>query len=188
MKIIRRLFLRDSANWDKIEGISNRAQQARKEEALDMKLEVGNLAPEFALPDQAGVVHRLSDFRGKKTVVYFYPKDDTPGCTRQACAFRDSIGELRDLNAVVIGISKDSTEAHRKFIEKYNLPFLLLSDPERSAIEAYGVWQEKKNYGKVSMGVVRMTFVLDEEGRILKIFPKAKPDTNAAEIVEFLKK
>ena len=149
-------------------------------------LEVGTKAPEFTLPDKDGNNVSLSDFRGKKVVLYFYPKDNTPGCTRQACAFAGSYAAFRDLDAVVIGVSKDSTASHRKFAEKYELPFLLLSDPERQAIEAYGVWQEKKNYGKVSMGVVRSTYIIDENGVIEKVMPKVKPDTNAAEILEYL--
>ena len=120
-------------------------------------------------------------------VLYFYPKDNTPGCTRQACAFAGAYEEFKTLGSVIIGVSKDSTASHRKFADKYNLPFILLSDPERQAIEAYGVWQEKKNYGKVSMGVVRSTFVIDENGVIEKVIPKVKPDTNAAEIMTYLR-
>ena len=146
-------------------------------------LEVGNIAPDFTLADKDGNPVSLSDFRGKKAVVYFYPKDNTPGCTRQACAFAAAYGEFLQKNVVVIGISKDSVASHAKFAEKYSLPFVLLSDPERQAIEAYGVWQEKKQYGKVRMGVTRTTFLIDEEGRIVKIMPKVKPDTNAAEIL-----
>ena len=129
----------------------------------------------------------LKDFLGKKVVLYFYPRDNTPGCTRQACAFAGAYEEFGRLGAVVIGVSKDSVASHQKFAEKNSLPFILLSDPERSAIEAYGVWQEKKNYGKVSMGVVRSTFVIDESGVIEKVMPKVKPDTNATEILEYLK-
>lgn len=146
-------------------------------------LEVGNIAPDFTLADKDGNPVSLSDFRGKKAVVYFYPKDNTPGCTRQACAFAAAYGEFLQKNVVVIGISKDSVASHAKFAEKYSLPFVLLSDPERQAIEAYGVWQEKKQYEKVRMGVARTTFLIDEEGRIVKIMPKVKPDTNAAEIL-----
>ena len=120
-------------------------------------------------------------------MLYFYPKDNTPGCTRQACAFAGAYVEFKTLNVVVIGISKDSIASHQKFTEKYDLPFILLSDPERQTIEAYGVWQEKKNYGKVSMGVVRSTFVIDENGIIEKVMPKVKPDTNAAEILAYLR-
>lgn len=150
-------------------------------------LEVGMKAPEFTLPDKDGNMVSLAGFAGKKVVLYFYPKDNTPGCTRQACAFAGAYEEFKSINAVVIGISKDSVASHQKFAEKHELPFILLSDPERSAIEAYGVWQEKKNYGKVSMGVVRSTFVIDESGVIEKAMPKVKPDTNAAEILAYLR-
>jgi len=149
-------------------------------------LEVGTKAPDFTLSDKDGVPVSLSDFRGKKVVLYFYPKDNTPGCTRQACAFAGAYEDFKAVNAVVIGISKDSAASHQKFAEKYSLPFILLSDPERTAIEAYGVWQEKKNYGKVSMGVVRSTYVIDENGIIEKVMPKVKPDTNAEEILDYL--
>ena len=128
----------------------------------------------------------LSDFAGKKVVLYFYPKDNTPGCTRQACAFAENFAEFKNRNITVIGISKDSVASHRKFADKYNLPFILLADTELSAIQAYGVWQEKKLYGKVSMGVVRTTFIIDEKGMIEKIMPKVKPDTNATEILAAL--
>ena len=149
-------------------------------------LEVGMKAPEFTLPDKDGNMVSLADFAGKKVVLYFYPRDNTPGCTRQACAFASAYEEFKNINAVVIGVSKDSVTSHQKFAEKHGLPFILLSDPERAAIEAYGVWQEKKNYGKVSMGVVRSTFVINENGMIEKAMPKVKPDTNAAEILEYL--
>ena len=149
-------------------------------------LEVGTKAPAFTLPDKAGNPVSLSDFAGKKVVLYFYPRDNTPGCTRQACAFAGAYEEFKKINAVVIGVSKDSVASHQKFAEKYNLPFILLSDPELAAIQAYGVWQEKKNYGKVSMGVVRSTFVIDENGIIEKVMPKVKPDTNAEEILTYL--
>ena len=150
-------------------------------------LEAGTKAPQFILSDKDGNPVSLSDFAGKKVVLYFYPKDNTPGCTRQACAFAGAYEEFKMLDAVVIGISKDSSVSHQKFADKYNLPFILLSDPERQAIEAYGVWQEKKNYGKVSMGVVRSTFVIGENGVIEKVMPKVKPDTNAAEILAYLR-
>ena len=149
-------------------------------------LEQGMKAPDFILPDKGGTMVSLSQFRGKKVVVYFYPKDNTPGCTRQACAFREAYNGFQSENIVVIGISKDSSASHRKFAEKYELPFLLLSDPELTAIQAYGVWKEKKLYGKVSMGVERTAFIINEEGTIIKIFNKAKPDTNAYEILEYL--
>jgi len=151
-----------------------------------MLLEAGTKAPDFTLSDKDGNPVTLSGFLGKKVVLYFYPKDNTPGCTRQACAFKSAYDGFRSQEVVVIGISKDSEKSHQKFAEKYELPFLLLSDPELTAIQAYGVWQEKKLYGKVSMGVVRSTFVIDEQGVIEKVFPKAKPDTNAAEILDYL--
>lgn len=151
-------------------------------------LEVGMMAPDFALPNEKGELVRLSDFHGKKVVIYFYPKDNTPGCTRQACAFKESYDDFQAKDVVVIGISKDSAASHEKFITKYELPFILLSDVEKEAIQAYGVWQEKKMYGKVSFGVVRSTFVIDEDGKIMKIYPKAKPDDNAKEILNFLEK
>ena len=149
-------------------------------------LEVGTKAPEFTLPDKDGNPVSLTDFAGKKVVLYFYSKDNTPGCTRQACAFAGAYEEFKKINAVVIGVSKDSAASHQKFAEKHGLPFILLSDPELTAIQAYGVWQEKKLYGKVSMGVVRSTFVINENGMIEKAMPKVKPDTNAAEILEYL--
>ena len=149
-------------------------------------LEVGTKAPEFTLPDKDGNSISLTDFAGKKVVLYFYPKDNTPGCTRQACAFAGAYEEFKKINVVVIGVSKDSAASHQKFAEKHGLPFILLSDPELTAIQAYGVWQEKKLYGKVSMGVVRSTFIIDENGIIEKVMPKVKPDTNAAEILEYL--
>ena len=150
-------------------------------------LETGTKAPDFTLNDKDGNAVSLSDFMGKKVVLYFYPKDNTPGCTRQACAFAAAYEDFKTLDAVVIGVSKDSEASHRKFAEKYGLPFILLSDPELKAIQAYGVWQEKKNYGKVSMGVVRSTFIIDEKGFIERVMPKVKPDTNAAEILAYLK-
>ena len=150
-----------------------------------MLLEVGTKAPDFTLSDKDGQNVSLSDFAGKKVVLYFYPKDNTPGCTRQACAFSGAYEAFRTLDAVVIGVSKDSAASHRKFAEKYNLPFLLLSDPELTVLQAYGVWQEKKLYGKVSMGVVRTTYLIDENGVIEKVMPKVKPDTNAADILAY---
>ena len=150
-------------------------------------LDIGKIAPDFTLPDKGGNERSLSDFRGKKVVLYFYSKDNTAGCTRQANAFAALYDEFKAIGAEVIGISKDSAASHAKFAEKHSLPFVLLADPERQAIEAYGVWQEKKLYGKVSMGVVRTTFILDENGVILKIMPKVKPDTNAADVLAFLK-
>lgn len=150
-------------------------------------LEPNTKAPDFTLNDKEGNPVSLSDFAGKKVVLYFYPKDNTPGCTRQACAFAAAYEDFKKLDVPVIGISKDSTESHRKFAEKHSLPFILLSDPELQAIKAYDVWQEKKLYGKVSMGVVRTTYIISENGMIEKTMPKVKPDTNAAEILSLLK-
>ena len=149
-------------------------------------LQIGMKAPEFTLCDQNGKTVSLSDFLGKKVVLYFYPRDNTPGCTRQACAFSAVYDGFRKKDVAVIGISKDSVASHLKFATKYDLPFILLSDPELKAIEPYGVWQEKKLYGKASMGVVRTTYVIDEQGMIEKIMPKVKPDTNADEILAYL--
>jgi peroxiredoxin Q/BCP len=149
-------------------------------------LEKGMNAPDFTLSDKDGKQVSLSDFLGRKVVLYFYPKDNTPGCTRQACAFAGAYQSFRDKNVEVIGISKDSITSHVKFAEKYNLPFVLLSDPDRIAIEAYGVWQEKKQCGKVSMGVVRTTFIIDEQGRVAHVMKGVKPDTNAADVLALL--
>ena len=151
-----------------------------------MMLEVGMKAPEFTLSDKNGNAVSLSDFLGKKIVLYFYPKDNTPGCTRQACTFAAAYEGFKSRDVVIIGISKDSVASHLKFAEKHDLPFILLSDPELQAIQAYGVWQEKKLYGKVRMGVVRSTFIIDEQGKIEKVMPKVKPDTNAGEILAYL--
>ena len=149
-------------------------------------LEIGMKAPDFTLQNQNGETVSLGDFLGKRVVLYFYPKDHTPGCTRQACAFAGTYAEFERRGVVVIGVSRDSVSSHAKFAEKNNLPFILLSDPDREAIEAYGVWQEKKMCGKVSMGVVRTTYLINAEGVIEAVMPKVKPDTNAAEILEML--
>ena len=149
-------------------------------------IKAGDIAPDFTLKDKDGAEVSLSDFRGKKVVLYFYPKDNTPGCTRQACAFAQSYDGFKAKDVAVIGISRDSVASHLKFAEKYDLPFVILSDPERVAIEKYGVWQEKKLYGKPSMGVVRTTFIINEEGIVERVMEKVKPDTNAAEILEFI--
>ena len=149
-------------------------------------LQVGTKAPDFTLFDKDGNAVSLSQFLGKRVVLYFYPRDNTPGCTRQACAFAGAYKEFEARDVVVIGISRDSVASHQKFAQKYELPFILLSDPDRQAIDTYGIWQEKKNYGKVSMGVVRATYLIDAEGKIEAVMPKVKPDTNAAEILAML--
>lgn len=137
-------------------------------------LEVGTKAPDFELPDQNGEMHSLKDYRGKKVILYFYPRDNTPGCTKQACGFSDRILQIQEKGAVVLGVSKDSVASHKKFEEKYGLKFTLLSDTERNVIEAYDVWKEKKNYGKVIMGVVRTTYLIDEKGIIRMANDKVK--------------
>lgn len=149
-------------------------------------LEINTVAPDFALPDKDGKTVTLSSFRGKKVVVYFYPKDSTPGCTRQACAFAADYAAYKELGVEVIGISKDSEVSHAKFVLRHSLPFILLSDEELTAIKAYDVWKEKKLYGKTSFGVVRTTYIVDENGVIEKVYEKANPDNNSAEILEYL--
>lgn len=149
-------------------------------------LEIGTKAPDFTLSDQNGTEHSLTDFQGKKVVLYFYPKDNTPGCTSQACGFGELYPQFTEKGAVVIGISKDSVASHKKFEEKYNLPFLLLSDSELSAIKAYDVWQEKNMYGKKTMGVVRTTYLIDENGIIIKAFGKVKAAENPAQMLQTL--
>ena len=149
-------------------------------------LEVGTKAPDFTLKNQEGQEVSLSQFAGKRVVLYFYPRDNTPGCTRQACGFAQNYEGFNQRDVVVIGVSKDSVASHLKFAQKYELPFVLLSDPDLEAIQAYGVWQEKKLYGKVSMGVVRTTYIIDPQGVIEKVMPKVKPDTNATEILAYL--
>ena len=146
-------------------------------------LEVGTKAPDFTLPDQNGNKHSLSEYRGKKVILYFYPKDNTPGCTKQACGFAERFPQFTEKGAVVLGISKDSVASHKKFEEKYGLPFTILSDPELVAIQAYDVWQEKKNYGKTYMGVVRTTYLIDEEGKIAKAFDKVKAADNPEQML-----
>ena len=149
-------------------------------------LEIGTKAPEFSLPDQNGEIKSLSDYKGQKIVLYFYPKDMTSGCTKQACAFGELYPQFREKGAVVIGISKDSVVSHKKFEEKYGLPFTLLSDPEKEVLQAYGVWQEKKNYGKITMGVVRTTYLINEDGIIEKAFGNVKAGDNPAQMLEVL--
>lgn len=149
-------------------------------------LEIGTKAPEFTLPDQNGEEKRLSDYRGKKVILYFYPKDMTSGCTKQACSFRDLYPQFREKGAVVLGVSRDTVASHKKFEEAHGLPFPLLSDPELSVIKAYDVWKEKKLYGKVSMGVVRTTYLIDENGVIEKAFDKVKAADNPAQMLDTL--
>ena len=149
-------------------------------------LNIGDKAPLFTLKDAYGNDFSLSDILGNKIVIYFYPRDNTPGCTRQACAFASLYNEFEKRGVKVIGISKDSVDSHVKFAQKYSLPFTLISDPDRVAIEAYGVWQEKKLYGKISMGIVRTTFIIDENGIIQKVMKNVKPDTNAEQILKEL--
>ena len=149
-------------------------------------LEVGTKAPEITLPDEQGNIHHLSDYLGKKVVLYFYPKDNTSGCTKQACAFKEHYEEFQAKDAIVIGISKDSQKSHQNFIQKYDLPFLLLSDPELEAIQAYDVWKEKTMYGKKYMGIVRSTYLIDENGMIEQALEKVKPALNAQQMLEML--
>ena len=146
-------------------------------------LEIGTQAPDFTLPDQNGNMHSLSEYRGKKVILYFYPKDNTPGCTKQACGFAERFPQFTEKGAVVLGISKDSVASHKKFEEKYGLPFTLLADPELVAIQAYDVWQEKKNYGKTYMGVVRTTYLIDENGKIVKAFDKVRAADNPEQML-----
>ena len=146
-------------------------------------LEVGTKAPDFTLPDQNGNMHSLSEYRGKKVILYFYPKDNTAGCTKQACGFAERYPQFTEKGAVVLGVSKDSVASHKKFEEKYGLPFTILSDPELKVIQAYDVWKEKMNYGKVSMGVVRSTYLIDEEGKIVKSFDKVKAADNPEQML-----
>ena len=146
-------------------------------------LEIGTKAPDFTLPDQNGNMHSLSEYRGKKVILYFYPKDNTPGCTKQACGFAERYPQFTEKGAVVLGVSKDSVASHKKFEEKYGLPFTLLADPELAAIQAYDVWQEKKNYGKTYMGVVRTTYLIDEKGKIVKAFDKVKAADNPEQML-----
>ena len=149
-------------------------------------LDIGTKAPDFTLPDQNGAEHSLSDYRGQKVVLYFYPRDNTAGCTKQACGYAELYPQFKEKGAVVIGISKDSVASHKKFEEKYGLPFTLLSDTERKVIEAYGVWQEKKNYGKVSMGVVRTTYLIDENGIIIRAQEKVKTADDPANSLNYI--
>ena len=149
-------------------------------------LETGIKAPEFKLPDQNGQMHSLSDYKGRKVILYFYPKDNTSGCTKQACGFAERYPQFQEKGAVVLGVSKDSAASHKRFEEKYGLPFTLLSDTELEVIKAYDVWKEKKNYGKVSMGVVRTTYLIDEHGMIIKAMDKVKAADNPQEMLDQL--
>lgn len=149
-------------------------------------LEAGIKAPDFSLPDQNGTMHTLEEYKGRKVILYFYPKDNTPGCTKQACGFGELYPQFMEKDAVVIGISKDTVASHKKFEEKFNLPFTLLSDTELEVIKAYDVWKEKKNYGKVSMGIVRTTYLIDENGIIVKGFDKVKAADNPAQMLALI--
>lgn len=149
-------------------------------------LEAGIKAPDFSLPDQNGTVHTLSEYAGKKVILYFYPRDNTPGCTKQACGFSELQPQFAEKGAVVLGISKDSVASHKRFGEKYQLGFTLLSDPELAVIQAYDVWKEKKNYGKVGMGVVRTTYLIDENGMIVQAFDKVKAAENPNQMLKVL--
>ncbi|EMD16964.1 hypothetical protein HMPREF9943_00742 [Eggerthia catenaformis OT 569 = DSM 20559] len=149
-------------------------------------LKLGTKAPDFKLEDQKGEVHQLSDYLGKKVILYFYPKDNTSGCTKQACGFAQVYPDILEKNAVILGVSKDSVKSHKKFQEKYNLPFTLLADPDHKVIEAYDVWKEKKMYGKTYMGIVRSTYLINEEGIIEKALEKVKPADNPKEMAEML--
>ena len=149
-------------------------------------LNIGDMAPDFELPDQNGEMHRLSDYRGQRVILYFYPKDNTSGCTKQACGFGELYPQFREKGAVVLGVSKDSVASHQKFEQNYGLPFTLLSDTEKAVIQAYDCWKEKKNYGKVSMGVVRTTYLIDENGVIVKAMDKVKAADNPAQMLGLL--
>ncbi|MBQ1228454.1 MAG: thioredoxin-dependent thiol peroxidase [Firmicutes bacterium] len=149
-------------------------------------LDIGTKAPSFSLPDQDGNMRSLEEFRGKKVILYFYPKDNTPGCTKQACAFEERYPQFLERGAVVVGVSKDSVASHKKFQEKYNLPFVLLSDTGLEVLQAYDVWKEKNNYGKISMGIVRTTYLINEEGIIEKAFGKVKAAENPQQMLDLL--
>ena len=149
-----------------------------------MTLSVGESAPDFSLPDQNGRVHSLNEYRGKWVLIYFYPKDDTPGCTVEACGFRDRMKELQKRNIALLGVSKDSVESHQKFVKKYSLPFPLLVDPEKTMIEEYGAWGEKKFLGKTFMGIFRMSYLIDPEGKIAKVYEKVKSEGHAEEVLK----
>jgi peroxiredoxin Q/BCP len=149
-------------------------------------LKVGDKAPAFSLKNTEGKTVKLSDFKGKKVVLYFYPKDDTPGCTKEACAFRDDYAQLQKRGVVVLGVSADDQRSHQKFTEKYSLPFTLLSDPDHTMMEKYDAWVEKNMYGRKYMGVARITYVIDEEGKIAHLFPKVKPETHSQDVLRVI--
>lgn len=153
-----------------------------------MKLKIGKLAPDFKAPDQDGKIHKLSDYRGRWTLVYFYPKDDTGGCTKEACAIRDMLPNFKKLKLQIFGISIDSTKSHKKFAEKYDLPFTLISDEDKKIVKSYGVWGKKKLYGREYMGTLRTSFLIDSKGKIIKIYEKVNPEVHAEEVLEDLKK
>jgi peroxiredoxin Q/BCP len=149
-------------------------------------LTVGTQAPEFTTTDQDGKTRSLSDFKGKKMLLYFYPKDNTPGCTKEACGFRDHFNEFRRLGVEILGVSIDAEKSHRSFVQKYELPFTLLADPDKRLVEMYGVWGEKKRYGRTYMGTNRVTYLIDEAGTIIAVFPTVKPATHAEELLAML--
>ncbi len=152
----------------------------------ELRLEIGMQAPDFTLPDQDGKLHTLSDYRGKSVLLYFYPKDDTPGCTKEACMLRDAFPHFEKLNAVVLGVSVDSVASHKKFIEKYNLPFTLLSDEHKKVVDLYHVWAKKRLYGREYDGILRTSFLIDQEGDIEKIYHDVKPEKHAEEVIHDL--
>jgi thioredoxin-dependent peroxiredoxin len=164
---------------------AGRAGLAQRGYAVSL-LAVGTKAPEFTTTDQVGKKRSLSDFKGKKVILYFYPKDNTPGCTKEACGFRDNFAQFRRLNVEILGVSIDSEKSHTAFVQKYDLPFTLLVDAEKKLVEAYGVWGEKSLYGKKYMGTNRVTYLIDESGRIAAVFPKVKPETHAEELLAVL--
>ena len=153
-----------------------------------MELHVGDTAPDFTLLDQQGAKHTLSDYRGKWIVLYFYPNDDTPGCTKEACAFRDTFPEFEKLDMPIFGVSTDSVKSHEKFVAKYTLPFTLLADEDKQVVQLYGVWGKKKFRGREYDGVLRTTFLIDEQGQIMKVFEKVKPAEHSKEVLEALGK
>lgn len=151
-----------------------------------MILQIKNRAPEINLPDQNGTIHKLSDYKGQWVLVYFYPKDDTPGCTTEACALRDNLPKFKTIDAVVLGVSADSVVSHKKFVDKFKLPFTLLADVDKKTVNDYGVWQEKSMYGKKYMGIARTSFLIDPKGKIAKIYEKVKPEVHAEEVLKDL--